>query len=542
MINTLKHKDILNTYKRIDLYRAKYRHEDFTPHSWCFHGNESQNWTGNCSGGFLVFETGTRIAQQIEIDATIYKYVSFKFNKPSETIVAKATAPKGTLTPKIHAYTLTLNYRSLIGIDITDHTISTTIPTSSDPMTVFLDMSNDVNWQGQIIALEFIVTAVSDPSNYFSIKRGDISCEYIKVDKENVFLNIADDETVTELDINKMRNDVDTLAGQAIDWRGEDRVKQFIHTIKKKDIEEVNNRISLLPAYNGCATCDNYQCSCDGTDYGHVPCQACNQCDMYQSCSWCDLVLDDSSKDCTCDGTCYTQAKSCTCDNRCYNYSPCTCDERCNTCYTGNERCYSCYTTIDRYIVNIPDLCSSGYQRYCDLDGYPGKEYHYLCAWCDINSDTGCGSNGPSSRCPSNSVGCKCNEFWYKGPGRHICPVVCDSGYSCTCDTSRYYYSKQETRTTTDIRKVCASCYSGYGASGCSTCDFTCNAQSRSCACNASCFQEAVDCKCDGTKYNYQSCVRCDVCDMYLACSCDQTCFQESCSQCHKTEYSNVPI
>lgn len=326
-MNTVKYNDILDTYKRIDLYRAKYRHADFTPHAWCFHGNEAQKWTGTCGNGLLAFNGSTQLANEVEINASTYKYVSLRFSRPN--------------SGNIHSYNVTLTYKGAS----TSGTKKVIVPNTGVDITAVMDMSGEANWTGTITGISFSVTSNSRRTLLMATSN-TYYCEYIKFDKENVFQNVADDLTITELDLNQMRSDTETFAKQTIEWTGGDRVKQFSNLIKKTDVTEVNSKLVSLSPYNGCATCDAFQCSCNGTDYGHIPCQACNACNQYSACHSCDQTcFEEPIYFCTCNNRCYTEARSCTCDARCNQYSTCICDGACNTCYSGNQTCTQCYTT-----------------------------------------------------------------------------------------------------------------------------------------------------------------------------------------------------
>jgi hypothetical protein len=540
-MNTLKYNDILDTYKRIDLYRAKYRHSDFTPYAWCFHGNKAQKWTGTCSNGRLTFTDRTQLADEIGIDTATYKYISFRFVKPSDPILPiTSTGTITTLLAKqgstVHSYKLTVEYTSSVSGAGTKEVI---VPANNRPQTVFVDMSAEPGWTGTITKIGFSIVSNSNklPTTFAAMSYSPVYCEYIKIDKDNVFANIADDPTITALDLNQMRGDVDTLAKQTVDWRGADRVRQFINTINKKDIDEVNQKISALLPYNGCATCDNFQCSCDGTDYGHIACQACNTCNQYSACATCDVTCHEEARVCSCDMSCYTEARECTCDNKCFGYQACACDGSCNTCYTGNVTCSTC----DQTSYGIYDTCRCNGVCYLQTCLYQHTDTIANCSFCYVGCDTtteyeGCRTY-TGSGCTCNSScnsqgGCPANEQ-YCGPACYVERCSCNGSdwvTACSCNSACFSQTSS------------CWCYTGYGEINCSTCDFVCNTESRECACNQTCYTEARECTCDQKCNSYQACATCDGCDLYRQCSCDKTCFQESCSQCHKTEYSAVPI
>ena len=510
-MNVAKYKDILKIYERIDLYRAKYRHNDFTPHAWCFHGNQAQGWIGTCQNGYLKVNGKIEYNRVFSINAATYKYITLRF-----VILG--------ISPKYKRLKLTLNYQTQSGTFKKE----TIVPYDNQAVTALIDMSGEGSWSGTVNDI-IISFSIETTENVWTSITSEVRCEYIKVDKENVFVGIIQPATITTEDVNTFRSKIETFAKQQIDWYGPDEVRHFIDTIKKKDIDEANERITTLKPYNGCATCDNYQCGCDMASYGYVPCQRCNACNQYRGCSSCDYTCYEETRTCGCNSRCYSYS-SCSCDWKCYLQEPCRCDGR---CYSYSTKCSQCHTTRHKADIHCPCYVSC-YGYSCELEY--GDTIPTDCNYCDSWSDAGCAQSDKGS-------GCKCNSKCYsegKYDGDWTCKQTCDKE-TCICnsgDSSRAELICTICDRTCYAQQEDSVCTSGYGEVTC-TCDYRCYGQS-SCSCDSGCYLQPRSCTCDRRCYGYQGCQVCDVCDLYKACTCNATCHQQSCEQCHKTSYSSV--
>lgn len=404
-MGVINRKKLLKSYKEVDLYRAKYRHPDLTPHGWCFHGNQIQGWNGYTINQRLIMQGYTSKRFDTLIDASLYKYVSFGIEIPSywvqkgdtgnncglyggsvnHTVISRDVIDDSTMDfNKVHLNTVSstvqasdippgdcaVGYSAFIGtppcpsdlncewnekerydrepipqyiqygIEFIYHTAdgrtgSTVQEILGGENLVFFDMTLDDNWYGQITKVELFVVAkyntetswgLSDIKDVIPI----IFVEYFKIDNVNVFTEIFDSETISDQDVNYLRDVIDNLNKDPIDWDGpgnlDDRVAKFLGVIKSSTMDMVEV-VRNIPAYNGCEMCDTYTCTCNSIGYEYVPCQACNECDSYQPCSTCDgaTACYQQATDCTCDWDCHTEARDCTCDFSCHGVT-CTCN------------------------------------------------------------------------------------------------------------------------------------------------------------------------------------------------------------------------
>lgn len=204
---------------------------------------------------------------------------------------------------------------------------------------IALNLENDTDWNGTITNIKIGLAIKLATDIYAKIEEVTPSLvpivipifflEYVKIDKENILATLIDSDVVTTSDINYLRDLIDILNKNPIDWDSpgslDDRVKQFLTIVKDPSIKLLET-IYDLEAYNNCKVCDSYTCSCYQQSYGYVPCQTCNSCNSYIPCS-CNKGCYEEPVDCTCHQKCYSQATGCTCDERRYQYS-CTCHNK----------------------------------------------------------------------------------------------------------------------------------------------------------------------------------------------------------------------
>lgn len=351
-------KKLLEAYKAIDLYRAKYRHEDLTPYGWCFHGNEEQEWNSRCANRRLVVKGQVTLTKNINADT--HKHISFYMEFPS----------------RIEGYScnIYLKYKNS----------SKVIYAPNKTKLVYFDMTSEAEWTGTISSLTIELKTISPEGVEVETPLTTGLLEYFKVDNINVFEMLKANKTAVANDINYLRGVAESLnkgyyntpcalgdvpnysvtegpcghsdivkIGRApvqtvsrdpgcpeyIDWGSsgtqDDIINAFMDKVKKADFSSIAKTVLTLPPYNGCATCDLHQCGCYAVHYGRVECQACDGCNLHTPCTvGCDVGCYQQSKSCTCDGGCYTQPKpSCTCNATCYGYSSCRCNM---TCYSQN--------------------------------------------------------------------------------------------------------------------------------------------------------------------------------------------------------------
>ena len=123
---------LLEVYKEADLFRAKYRHADLTPHGWCFHGNKAQGWTGTIINHRLKINI-TSSKSGLSIDSSQFKYISFGID----------------FTNKVS----TIMYEYLIEFKSTNNTsLVTMISHQIKPgeNIIYLDMTDEANWVATI--------------------------------------------------------------------------------------------------------------------------------------------------------------------------------------------------------------------------------------------------------------------------------------------------------------------------------------------------------------------------------------------------------
>ena len=409
-------KRLLEVYKEADLFRAKYRHADLTPHGWCFHGNKGQGWTGTASNHRLRMNV-TTIKTQLNINANQYKYISFGIDFANKINIA--------------------NYEYAIEFKATNNTslITTAIEIiRSGENIIYFDMLDQANWTGTINKIELtIVRRAIGTASWIKIESSltqnlNILLEYFKVDKIDIFKEIDDEETITENDLNYLRDLADQYNKSPIDWDEEgpidDRVKKFLTVVKSNQYDSLATTLQTIDPYNGCKTCDTYTCQCNSQRYGFEGCKTCDTCYGYVPCNQCNVACFTEPVTCTCNGICYQEAVFCTCDNKFYG------------------TCSSCHTTTYK------KPCSNCDSDRCSRDT-PAKP---PCS-CDTT-------------CYNHSV-CVCDTQCYSGDG--VCPVSIDS---CGCDSSCYKHSGG----CTALDRTCTRC-DGYG-DGCS-CEKACNIYGR---------------------------------------------------------------
>lgn len=352
-------KKLLAAYKKVDLFRAKYRHQDLTPHAWCFHGNEAQEWTGVARDHRLEINKST--SKVTNINASTYKYVSFALNlkevwinDSSSTIMSASTCSRegghcdiyydwisGCKIDNTFKYDVpTANKEFAVKLKVKNNLleeIEKLQPISFNEDIVYFDMSNEAGWAGTITNVEITIlirTKGSDTWMTTIQEVGGAYCpvvelEYFKVDKINVFKEVNDNQTITENDINYLRNLMDAINKTPIDWNKkgpiDDRVKKFISVVKSNDLDSIINKIDTVAPYNGCSTCDEFTCACYQTKDGWVGCKTCDGCNAYTGCSVaCDQACYSEATTCTCYNVAYQIGRSCTCYQTSYQYT-CKC-------------------------------------------------------------------------------------------------------------------------------------------------------------------------------------------------------------------------
>jgi hypothetical protein len=458
---------VIAAVKEIDLYRAKYRHNDLTPYAWCFHGDKAQGWTGQAINHRLMVQDSTKKIENINAD--LYKYISFNIEIPlfwvaerkvpvlrpcrdfyepiyyvkpvpcSDKIgsIVRTVSSTGTY----QTYTDLTSTRSIdtsqldalrtggvvrgqpviCGTDIVrrcaacnigeynrfddDIIIPNPIPeptpitryeppeqpigyrtelyeeaipdgysyelrvvyyktavqttTTAEGGTVnkplissytksfnlhsnsnfkVLDMSSEANWSGTISKVEFILLPRYNSATIENCMIGTkrvhpvAFLEYFKIDKINLAQEVDSNYSVTSIDINTLRAAIDTINKTPEDWSNkgtaDDRVKNFLSVIKRKDFNDLVSVTRSVAPYNGCATCDAFTCECYALADGYVPCAVCNTCNSYQGCSSCNMTCYTEARTaCTCNSQCYTEARACGCYATCYGYrTTCTCN------------------------------------------------------------------------------------------------------------------------------------------------------------------------------------------------------------------------
>lgn len=539
---TIKLNDVLKTYQRIDLYRAKYRHGDLTPHAWCFHGDRAQGWLGWCSNRHLQFNNYTTYQGTLSINASIYKYVTIglMMSPPSPTLSASATLPTYQNMVSIQAYLINkgidaneiartstlvringvdfvaeeayvngVSYASynkldaawsnyLIYLSKLEHILKFTytvdgiqysaskgiIYTGLSKTEIF-DMSDEVTWAGTITGLRFEIQTLNLPKNFTVMP---VVCEYIKVDEEDVFAFVAKSKYSVTVDFNEMRDSIEGFSKNTISWSNPgtkvspNRVRQFIDEINHNDLVQANSIITGLYPYNGCANCDDYQCSCYSRDYGHLTCSTCDGCNTHQGCSTCDNTCYHEATPCACNAKCYTQSTACMCNATCHGQpSACTCNGTCH----GQPSVCTCNTTCH------------GQPSACTCNGICYQE------------NVTCGCN---ATCHSQPSTCTCNQTCYGQPSACTCNETChEQGRDCTCNQTCY---GQARACTCDM-----ACHSGY--SNCS-CDMTCHGVELACR---SRYEEqwvksVMTCDCNTSCHGYS-------CTIYAQVG------EKACSQCH---------
>jgi hypothetical protein len=349
MASKIKKSDLLKAYERVDLYRAKYPHQDLTPHGWCFHGNKPLGWTGTAHDRRLYLVDGETSISGLNIDTSTYKYLSTSLLAKNEGIVVGETIEE-----------------TLLNGDYTEREIDWV---SSGCTQCYSELDSRANYEMIIpekIRVVFQVTnsidltysfeeELGDGNNLIRIDLGDIgtierigikieylsdgtwstytnkktNIEYIKVDSKDIFREVYDEErTITQDDINYLRDLVDEINKSPIDWERtgslDDRVKKFVSTIKKDTLPDIIDKVGSIDPYNGCDQCDSFTCECYSEAYGFMPCQTCDGCDIFTTCSVCDMTCDTEAIACTCDQECYQEAVECGCYSECYRRS-CRC-------------------------------------------------------------------------------------------------------------------------------------------------------------------------------------------------------------------------
>ena len=406
---------LLEVYKEADLFRAKYRHADLTPHGWCFHGNKAQGWTGTIINHRLKINI-TSSKSGLSIDSSQFKYISFGID----------------FTNKVS----TIMYEYLIEFKSTNNTsLITMISHQIKPgeNIIYLDMTDEANWTGTIQKVELtIFKRTIGTDTWMQLGPTDpnpeILLEYFKADSVNVFKEINDEETITENDLNYLRNLADQYNKTPIDWDKpgaiDNRVQKFLTVVKSGQYDSLVSTLQRIEPYNGCRTCDTYTCVCNSSRYGFEACKTCDTCYGYVPCNKCNVGCFTEPVPCTCNGGCYQEAIVCTCDNRFYG--------TCTSCYTTT------YTAPCRSRDDDDCSCDSYVRCSCDTTCYNDRP---VCV-----CDTRCDSSGDGV-CPVGIDDCGCDSSCYRDSGGctaqdRTC-YACDGyGDSCKCESACNIYGK----------------------------------------------------------------------------------------------------
>jgi hypothetical protein len=345
----------LEAIKEIDLYRAKYRHNDLTPHAWCFHGNQKQDWEGSISSRRLYIKEGTK-RKSLSIDADTYKYISFNIEVPSYWIEQNITGTGGLGPEKQVAIPSGYYYKLKLRYGKTKITTSypqgggevntvTTIYYDSKEVDIYkgenfkiFDMSDEPDWTEDISEIEINLVLMKNGSEANrTINNKYVTpvalLEYFKVDNISLAEEIDVEYNIASADINNLRAVIDMLNKKPIDWdkkgSADDRVREFIDVIKLKNYDDILNSIKSLAPYNGCANCDAFTCSCYTLNYGYKACTPCNACNAFQACQVCDMTCNvEARAKCTCNQGCHSQGRACTCYAICYQHrAACRCNQ-----------------------------------------------------------------------------------------------------------------------------------------------------------------------------------------------------------------------
>lgn len=322
MASKITKSDLIRAYRKIDLYRAKYPHADLTPYGWCFHGNESQQWSGQGLEHRLLIENG-ETTSAISLNTDSYRYFSMSIDIPQFT--KSSTVSYGQALDIVDVVIKDYKTRITMSDDLTNEYVYERDLKIGNNIVYF-----DTSIIGTLVSIKIEILYFHEDIWTKYIENSS-RIEYVKFDHKNIFKEVEDNEkTITENDINYLRELIDEVNKSQIDWNKpgslDDRVKKFLSVIKKDDFVKIKEVINSIEPYNGCSECDSFTCSCYSEAYGHVPCQTCDGCNAYVACSLaCDQGCYSEAVLCTCDMECDAEGTSCECNARCYR-DRCTCD------------------------------------------------------------------------------------------------------------------------------------------------------------------------------------------------------------------------
>lgn len=279
--------------EKIDEYNAKYRKME---RSFGFHfsGHETQGWTGGqISNGMLFSFLG---------ELTSPKFDEMVLYDNEELAIYNANQANRTAPAQIRPWSFPFKYLSVkLIVDPKELPCEVTISlTKSDDST--FSVPSMVRGQGE--ALLFIPIREEESAedetyvNQITITTKSIETntpcsfylQYINLGNNKMIpfrgpINILDEKELEEcLKTNLKEAD-----------------KKFIFDKFSKEIQKIES----APSDNGCSTCDNYQCHCDGPRYQYNGCRA-DGCNGYTSCS--------------CNASCHLQEVTrCLCDHMFYS-------------------------------------------------------------------------------------------------------------------------------------------------------------------------------------------------------------------------------
>lgn len=349
MASKIKKSDLLKAYQKVDLYRAKYPHPDLTPYGWCFHGNKSLGWTGTAQNRRLYPVNGETFINGLTIDTLAYNHLSMGILIKEEDIVSGETTEDYLLGGNYPEEEIDwvssgcaqcyseldsgTNYDTIIPEKIRAYI--QVVNTSDVPYSFVEELEDGDNLVrinlGNIGTAKYMsikVEYLSDGTwSTYTNKKTNI--EYIKLDTKDIFEEVYDlGTTITDRDINHLRDLVDEVNKTPVDWERpgslDDRVRKFVSTIKKNTLPDIIEKIGAIDPYNGCDQCDSFTCECYSEAYGFIPCQTCDGCDIFTTCAVCDMTCDTEPVECSCDQQCYEEAVECGCYSKCYRRS-CRC-------------------------------------------------------------------------------------------------------------------------------------------------------------------------------------------------------------------------
>lgn len=353
MPSKIRKSDLIRAYQKVDLYRAKYPHPDLTPHGWCFHGNQDQGWAGYASNHRLYFYRGIT-SNTIDVDADTYRYLTIRINIETGRVKEEEEEdscpcytnaylssedgyktsvflePDGSIAqPYTYIYYNDSTTDLKVEVEFTDassQTFTREVAAEFGENTLKLDISG----MGTVNHMAITVQSKGKEDTYWNIHEATrCGIEYIKMDSKDIFREIYDDEkTITQDDINYLKDLVREIDINE-SWPNRDqRVKKFISTIKRNEFVGISEIIKLMEPYNGCDTCDSFTCECYSAKDGFQACVTCDGCNSYSPCYICDETCYNEATDCSCDETCYNEARDCECDQGQYDYD-----------------CWACYST-----------------------------------------------------------------------------------------------------------------------------------------------------------------------------------------------------